>query len=593
MNPVLNDVPHAATRPGPAPLSAPAAGVAGRSPSRALAAFAVAGPVLCATALVGVQVVSARRPTPLELGVESVGLLLVVVVNVLAGRLLGRRLTEVQADLAQQVHAREATEQRLVRAVTDLTQREAFLSALLETMDVEVVAVDAEGTSVVWNGASRAAYGVDRPEDVGPPDTWAARFGLHAADGVTPLRPTELPLLRALSGESVRGAEIVTVLPGGRSRTVQVHAAPICLPTGQIVGALSAGHDVTVLRSQQAELIRRNRDLDAVGRATSALLTGTDARAAVCQAAREVSGALAVMLFEPDASGERLVAVQTAGLALPPISVPVDHGSLTAQTFRLARTQMTADVLADEVVDKGIVSLFHAVPGGEQMRSAVFLPVVYGGRTRAVLVVTREQPLALGDMRLLALLELLAGDAALALAREDLSHDLERQAVTDPLTGLGNRRRWDTDTPREITRAARTGAPLSVVMLDLDHFKAYNDSRGHTEGDALLVSVAAAWQRLLRADDVLVRMGGEEFAVLLRDCGAEDAARLAAGLLRCVPNGQTCSAGVAEWAGDTPEQLLTRADSALYRAKAEGRDRVCVAGSPTPVLAAVPVLTGS
>jgi len=172
-----------------------------------------------------------------------------------------------------------------------------------------------------------------------------------------------------------------------------------------------------------------------------------------------------------------------------------------------------------------------------------------------------------------------------------LVHDVERQAaaleslaMTDGLTGVGNRRRWDEQLPLELARASRTGTPLVVAMLDLDHFKTYNDSRGHPCGDDFLQRTAQAWQGRLRAADVLARYGGEEFAVALPGADLADAVTVIDTLRGLVPEGQTCSAGVARWDGHEPAaSLVRRADLALYLAKAGGRDRTEVHGQlPEP-----------
>ncbi len=533
---------------------------------RVLAPSAVAGPLLCAVLLAAVELLGGRTLSAVVWLGQGGAVLVAVAVNLLASRRAGLRLAR--------------TQQQLSHAVADLSAREAFLAALLETMDTEVIAVTPDGRTALINQATRDAYDLDPTSGPAALRTWTDQLGLLAADGVTPLTHDQLPLVRALSGEQVHAAEIVVRPSADTERRLLVHARPVLLPDGTLAGALSASHDVTALRAQQGELERRNHDLDAIARATLAVLSGDDARAAVCQAAVDASGGLAALLFEPDPSGGTLTAHTACGLALPELSLPVDSRSLVARTYQSARAQIIPDLGTHPVADQGILALHLATPGGAGLRAAVFVPVVHQGRTRAVLVVTLERPLILEHTRVLALLELLAADAALALSREDLSRELARQAVTDPLTGLANRRRWDTEIARETRRATRTGAPLSVIMLDLDHFKNYNDTRGHAAGDLLLRQAAHAWQRLLRADDVLARLGGEEFAVLLPDCPAGGAARLAAGLLRAVPDGQTCSAGVAQYAGDPPEQLLNRADDALYRAKNTGRDRVETAPAP-------------
>jgi diguanylate cyclase (GGDEF)-like protein len=148
-----------------------------------------------------------------------------------------------------------------------------------------------------------------------------------------------------------------------------------------------------------------------------------------------------------------------------------------------------------------------------------------------------------------------------------------RMARTDPLTGVLNRRVWDHELARELACAARTGLPLCVAMIDLDHFKAYNDEHGHQAGDRLLKAAAAAWQSHLRKDDLLVRYGGEEFALLLPDCGLADAMAIAERLRTAQPEG-TCSIGVAAWnTRETEAELVRRADQALYAAKTGGRNR--------------------
>jgi diguanylate cyclase (GGDEF)-like protein len=154
-----------------------------------------------------------------------------------------------------------------------------------------------------------------------------------------------------------------------------------------------------------------------------------------------------------------------------------------------------------------------------------------------------------------------------------LYREVERLARTDGLTGVANRRAWDDELPRELARATRSGTRPCVALLDLDHFKAYNDRHGHQAGDRLLKAAAAAWQGRLRRTDLLARYGGEEFAVLLPDCPLDAAMEIAERLRSATPEG-TCSLGVAAWDGrEDPARLVARADRALYAAKAGGRNR--------------------
>lgn len=154
-------------------------------------------------------------------------------------------------------------------------------------------------------------------------------------------------------------------------------------------------------------------------------------------------------------------------------------------------------------------------------------------------------------------------------------------ARTDALTRIGNRRTWDEILAHEIERARRSSAPLTVALIDLDHFKRFNDAFGHPAGDRHLAESAAAWSGSLRATDVIARIGGEEFAVLLVDADDHTARSVLRRLAAATPNGQTCSIGMARWNGmEDASTLMRRADDALYAAKAAGRSRIVASEEP-------------
>jgi diguanylate cyclase (GGDEF)-like protein len=141
-------------------------------------------------------------------------------------------------------------------------------------------------------------------------------------------------------------------------------------------------------------------------------------------------------------------------------------------------------------------------------------------------------------------------------------------ARTDALTGLPNRRAWDEQLARELARAKRRASPLSIAMLDLDRFKAFNDAHGHQAGDLFLVETAASWLAELRETDILCRWGGDEFAVLLPDCPEYEAEQVVARLVTATPGLESCVGGVACWNGEeTADELLARSDAALYLSK--------------------------
>jgi diguanylate cyclase (GGDEF)-like protein/PAS domain S-box-containing protein len=156
---------------------------------------------------------------------------------------------------------------------------------------------------------------------------------------------------------------------------------------------------------------------------------------------------------------------------------------------------------------------------------------------------------------------------------------LQTTIRTDALTGLVNRRGWEEAIDRELAAARRNRTRLTVAVIDLDRFKRYNDSNGHQAGDRLLKHAAGAWLAVTRKSDTLARYGGEEFAMVLPDCGRDDALEVVERLRAATPYAQTCSAGVAEWDGDeTADELIARADAALYEAKGKGRNRAVFAG---------------
>lgn len=206
-------------------------------------------------------------------------------------------------------------------------------------------------------------------------------------------------------------------------------------------------------------------------------------------------------------------------------------------------------------------------------------------------VLLRGRELHSGSAALGAQLEQARQEAAAAQARiEALEQELQQASVKlqeDPLTGALNRRGLDQAFVRETARAARSGTPLSVALLDLDHFKAINDHYGHDFGDQVLRALVDLSRRLMRPTDLIARIGGEEFLILLPDADAARAHRALSRLLQAFRTQRltdpgtgrrvevSFSAGVAEWCvGESFTHLYRRVDAALLRAKAAGRQRV-------------------
>jgi two-component system cell cycle response regulator len=169
--------------------------------------------------------------------------------------------------------------------------------------------------------------------------------------------------------------------------------------------------------------------------------------------------------------------------------------------------------------------------------------------------------------------------------------ELERLSVTDELTGLANRRRLMAELERELRRSGRHGRSFSILMLDVDRFKHFNDTYGHPAGDAVLKRLATTLRECVRDVDTVARYGGEEFMVILPETPAAEAARVAERIRasaetdRFTPDGGSVALNVTVSIGyawfpenaKTPEALIEAADQALYRSKESGRNRVTAA----------------
>lgn len=258
-----------------------------------------------------------------------------------------------------------------------------------------------------------------------------------------------------------------------------------------------------------------------------------------------------------------------------------------------------------------VAFLLGGMTAGSALQDSAYLPAFYGFTAPAVLpmiaaMLLRHEPV-LWEMGLLmaafALVLMLTGRGnhrwitrtiTLRLEQARLNAELQRAgeklaelALHDPLTGLFNRRYVAETLPREIHRAVRDRARLVVALLDVDHFKSFNDSFGHAAGDLALRMVGEQLRRGVRAGDIACRYGGEEFLVVLAECDALEAKRRLGEVCRRIRReplqfegrrlpAVTLSVGVAELSTDLveAEALIAAADAALYAAKKSGRDRI-------------------
>ena len=297
---------------------------------------------------------------------------------------------------------------------------------------------------------------------------------------------------------------------------------------------------------------------------------GPAARRALCEGALRVTLAQDSVLWEPNPTGARLQASSSAGRP-PAIDVlEADASAGATNAFTTGRACIALPSMASDRTPPR---------AGDSPAGRLWQPIVHESRVIAVLELGWSEAHFLHDPPTRAMAGLLAVEASVTLQRVALLAKLEDIARTDELTGLPNRRAWHERIPAELARASRSNESLSVAMLDLDHFKHYNDAHGHQAGDRLLKQVASLWSSELRQTDLLARYGGEEFALALPACPLNQALKIVESLRTAVPDRQSCSAGLATWNGtETAEELLDRADRALYEAKRAGRKRSAVAG---------------
>jgi diguanylate cyclase (GGDEF)-like protein len=298
--------------------------------------------------------------------------------------------------------------------------------------------------------------------------------------------------------------------------------------------------------------------------------------------------------------GDALTVLNTDGIALmrEPFAMNIIGRDISQSAVTQAILSEPAGVFEARAGIDGVQRLYvhQAVLG-------VPLTISYGTAMNRIYAGWRQEAWRIGALvaSLCCInLALLIGLIRSLRRRDEAEEQLQRLATTDALTGLYNRRHFDQIIAREWNRARRISAPVSVLMIDADHFKAYNDTFGHQMGDDVLAAlgdcIASATQR---SSDCSARYGGEEFAVILPGVGADEALCVAEairgkiGALRELQQGRpdrlpTVSIGTATLvpqAGLTPRDLVKAADAALYAAKEAGRDRVMVANLPRGPLA--------
>jgi len=266
----------------------------------------------------------------------------------------------------------------------------------------------------------------------------------------------------------------------------------------------------------------------------------------------------------------------------------VSHIGLSDAQVELCGSALSMDCLCGQAATQGEI-LFcrnshedarHIIQFPDMpLHSDVHLPLKTIDRVVGVISLWIQPEAELGEMELV-LLTTLANQIGIAVNNARLYEEAKTGSLHDHLTGLPNRRFLQTQLEKSINTAKRHDEHFSVIMLDIDHFKRYNDTQGHVQGDRLLIDLAGILSKGIRSSDFVCRYGGEEFLITLPRTDSKLASDVAERLRRVVETETevTVSLGVSTYRIDSrdDENLINSADAALYRAKQEGRNRVAV-----------------
>jgi len=277
---------------------------------------------------------------------------------------------------------------------------------------------------------------------------------------------------------------------------------------------------------------------------------------------------------------------------LPPGEQPSSHAGPDQALLEMLRTLLGVIAQANEGLQADLTRFSHESNTLlAQAQQSLAAGVAVGAGTEMLKTMTASASWLLSQVEA-SRNELEGTRAQLNAAQVELER-ARSLALTDPLTSLPNRRALDVALSRELARARRTGTPLCLAVLDIDHFKRINDQFGHAIGDQALQHLCNVLKPAVRETDTLARFGGEEFVLVLPDTSLPVAEFTLNRLLRTLERAPLStdgkqipvpfSAGLAEWAAQEPaEQLIARADQAMYAAKRAGRGRVMVAEEEHP-----------
>lgn len=472
------------------------------------------------------------------------------------------------------------------QAEAELKRTTQYMENIIDSSAEGIGIVDKNGIVTKWNKASELIYGYSFSDLQGK-----SAFDLYAdKDELAKM------IIQLRQNGYVRGYEITMKRKDGSTFPCSLSIKVLRDEHGKNMGSVTIARDLTELKEKEAKLHQANEQLQILvdetnqrNRNMTLLQEMTDVFQS-CQTSGETYSAIShfVPKFFPDYGGGLYILNNSKNL-YEMTSIWGDASSMELvfnndECWSLRRSR--AYLVADSANTMNCRHISSSLPG-----SYLCVPMMAQGEIMGIFHLRKADPEPKEQLQTVAQFATTVSEAmAMALANLKLRETLRNQAIRDGLTGLFNRRYLEETMERELSRGKRQGNPLGVIMLDLDHFKEYNDTYGHNAGDELLVAMGQLIQDQVRREDIACRYGGEEFLLIMPGAPLEIALERANELNLSIKHLHknspslkpiTISAGVAIFPdhGSNSKDVVRAADAALYRAKEEGRDRVVVASS--------------
>ena len=481
---------------------------------------------------------------------------------------------------------------RREKAEHTAAEQKELLQSILDSCSDAVIVADTSGKIILRNPVG-LRYNAGAPADE-LSEKYPELLGLYKNDRETLFKTEELPLSRALAGGSATGLEIcVRPHNDGEARWMLAAGGPLINNRGEKRGGVVFLRDITdrkkadeqlkVALLESEALARESKELSELGDSLQSCQKVEEAYRMSQNALSGILGLRPGVLFILNSSRDLVESVASWNncSTTEPVFHPDDcWGLRRGKPYGGPGSPLPCSHVREP-----------------SATNYLCVPLVAQGETLGVLYVEDKTSLPASSPQaaqfeqatLNRRVNAVAERVSLALANLKLRELLRNQSIRDQLTGLYNRRYLEESLNRELHRANRTGRNVSLVMLDLDHFKHFNDTFGHQVGDILLREVAGVIKSRVRAGDLACRYGGEEFSLIVAEVDTEGTHRCVESIREAIKHlslhhrGQTLgtitvSAGIATYPthGDNSEDLIRAADEALYRAKKAGRDCISV-----------------